>query len=70
MPKDPDFKLIKKDFFWDVKVVHMSNATDKNDVLCTLTLNTVDEFNQPSKIMVEMNKAELDKCIKTLKKKL
>lgn len=66
----PAIKLVKKDFFWDVRVVHASSASDKNDVLFTLTLNTVDDYGQDTKIMLEMKPKELDKCIAALKKKI
>lgn len=66
----PSIKLVKKEFFWDVRVIHASSASDKNDVLFTLTLNTVDDYGQEQKIMVEMGPKDLDKCIAALKQKI
>lgn len=63
-------KLIRNDFFWDVRVIHASSASEKNEVICTLTLNTMDDFGQESKIMLEMNPHEMDKFIATLKEKI
>lgn len=67
MPVEVKPKLVRKDFFWDVRVIHASSASEKNEVLCTLTLKTQDESGQESKIMLEMCPQELDKCIAALR---
>lgn len=70
MPTDLITQLIKNDFFWDVRVVKASNAGDHNQVWFTLTLNTIDDYGQEKKIMVEMCRHELDTCIAELKRKV
>lgn len=70
MPTDLVSKLIRKDFFWDVHVIQASSAGENNSVMFTLTLNTIDDYGQENKIMVEMCRHELDRCIAELKKKV
>lgn len=69
MPTNVITKLVQKDFFWDVRVIHASSTGEKNRVMFALTLNTIDENGQDSKIMLEMNLQDLDRCIQQLKRK-
>lgn len=63
-------RLIRRDFYWDVKVIHGSSSSAKDQVLCTVTFNTVDDFGNVSKVLFEMSAEELDVCIAALKRKL
>lgn len=63
-------KLIKNDFFWDVRVVQASNVGDTNKLFFSLTLNTIDDYGRRSRIMIEMTREDLDKFIAELKRKV
>lgn len=66
-------KLIRSDFFWDVRVTNLSTHSPHemaNDVWCTLTLKAADEQLRETKIMLEMSPKDLDKVIAELKKKV
>lgn len=63
-------RLIRRDFYWDVKVIHGSSSSSSDQVLCTVTFNTVDDSGNVSKVLVEMSAEELDICIASLKEKI